>query len=247
MRQSIRRRILAVLTVLLFVFAGNAIMSGVTNNQVELSTKLLADYTISLKTEQTNLEKARGTVETAAMEYIVKREASSEAAAECAAAVASVQSEAETINGLVDDFAKAEMNDELKEAYAPYYNSLIEYVAQAEKVVDAMNAGETEKEKSEYQLLEQVISAMEDDEAVYTQTMESLVDHEKVMVHNRVSRATIITIGMGAVYLLVMILAVYIILRTVLKPLEQMQKQLEKMIDDLKTGNGDLTVRIGYL
>ena len=247
MRQSIRRRILAVLTVLLFVFAGNAIMSGVTNNQVELSTKLLADYTISLKTEQTNLEKARGTVETAAMEYIVKREASSEAAAECAAAVASVQSEAETINGSVDDFAKAEMNDELKEAYAPYYNSLIEYVAQAEKVVDAMNAGETEKEKSEYQLLEQVISAMEDDEAVYTQTMESLVDHEKVMVHNRVSRATIITIGMGAVYLLVMILAVYIILRTVLKPLEQMQKQLEKMIDDLKTGNGDLTVRIGYL
>ena len=55
MKKSIKLRILTILVVLLILFSINAGMSGVTNDQVQLSTTLLADYTVELKSLQNDL------------------------------------------------------------------------------------------------------------------------------------------------------------------------------------------------
>lgn len=67
MKKSIKLRILTILVVLLILFSINAGMSGVTNDQVQLSTTLLADYTVELKSLQNDLKQNMAMLEIGAL------------------------------------------------------------------------------------------------------------------------------------------------------------------------------------
>lgn len=247
MKKSIKMRILTVLVVLLIIFGSNAIMSGVTNNQVELSTTLLADYTIQLKSEQLSLENNKNTFETGVLETLAGQAKGSDTVSNCRDAISNMEENADTLQSYVEKFSTAEMNTSLQDAYAPYYEAILNYTSKSQEVLSAMEAADSKKIKSSYQALLSSTAEFTSYEKNYQDTLNSLVEHETDLIFVRVGRATIITIGMGIVFAFAMILVIYLCLHTVLRPLENMEKKLSSIIKDLKSGNGDLTSRVDYL
>ena len=247
LRNSVKIRIMAQLLLLLVIYAVSAIMSGVTNNQVELSTKLLDDYTIHLMAEQMVLEKDMASVERDALRFLSFHTDAANTSTACEAKVTEISDKAESLKSGVALFAKAEMNNALVEAYAPYYDKLQEYTAQASLVVGAIQNKDGAKVKAEYGKLMNMGQSMDSVAADYQATLDKLVAHETELVQSRVHRATVITIVMGVIFLIIMISTMVMCFMTLIRPLENMQKKLKTMIDDLKAGNGDLTARVDYL
>ncbi|MCR5581974.1 MAG: methyl-accepting chemotaxis protein [Pseudobutyrivibrio sp.] len=247
LKKSIRARILAVLMTLTVIYIGNAVMSGVTNNQVELSTKLIADHTVALMSERVELEKDLASLENGAMQFVLGTGDKSEIVTDCRSNIEGVVTLTDAIKKDVDGFCKAEMNNELADAYKPYYDSIQEYVEQANKVVEAMDTFNLTSVKKEYAALVDESEAMVANEEAFGETMDKLVSHETKLVQTRVSRATAITLAMGGIFLIFMIATIYVCIHTVLRPLEKMQKNLNGIIADLEEGNGDLTARVNYL
>ncbi|MCR5546998.1 MAG: methyl-accepting chemotaxis protein [Lachnospiraceae bacterium] len=247
MKKSIKLRILSVLVVLLFIYAANAILSGVTNNQVELSTTLLADYALHLSNEQALLEENMATVETSALQSLADNSFNSKTTDACITATDAMLENATNINTYVEKFSKAEMNSALKEAYSPYYQSILAYVKQAQNMISAMEKSDISTLKTSYKALTSTKHNLDTTEVAFEETLSSLVAHEDGLIQNRVKRATSITIGMAVVFVIAMVIIVYVILHTVLRPLENMEKKLSHIISDLHSGNGDLTNRLDYL
>ena len=247
LRNSVKIRIMAQLLLLLVIYAVSAIMSGVTNNQVELSTKLLDDYTIHLMAEQMVLEKDMASVERDALRFLSFHTDATNTSTACEAKVTEISDKAESLKSGVALFAKAEMNNALVEAYAPYYDKLQEYTAQASLVVGAIQNNDGAKVKAEYGKLMNMGQSMDSVAADYQATLDKLVAHETELVQSRVHRATVITIVMGVIFVLIMISTMAMCFTTVIRPLEKMQKKLQSMIADLKDGRGDLTARVEYL
>lgn len=245
MKKSIKLRILTTLVVLLILFSVNAGMSGVTNDQVQLSTTLLADYTVELKSLQNDLKQNMAMLEIGALTKMNGQDWA--VVSDYNALVDGLLTTAESIKTDVDAFSEAEMNDSLKDSYADYYDSIQAYATQAYKVAAAINAGNPAILKSEYQTLSTIVADMQTPETEYLDTLDSLVEHETSLVKVRVNRATAITIVMGVIFIISMGGAIFITLRTVLKPLENMQTRMNQMIDELQAGQGDLTMRMDYL
>lgn len=247
MKKSIKLRILTVLIVLLVIFSSNAIMSGVTNNQVELSTTLLADYTIHLKSEQLSLQNNKSLFEKSVLEMIAGQVKGSSALATCETALSDMKENGENINSYVKKFSSAEMNTALEESYTPYYEAINSYISQSENVLSAIKSEDAQKINFAYKKLISSTQEYDSYEKHYEDTLNTLVDHETDLVFARTARASTITIGMGVVFAFAMIVVIYLCLRTVLRPLENMEKKLSHIIRNLKDGNGDLTSRIDYL
>ena len=247
MKKSIKLRILTVLVTLLIIFSSNAIMSGVTNNQVELSTTLLADYTIQLKSEQLSLANNKSLFEKNVLEMVAGQVKGSEALSTCESALSGIEENGENINSYVKKFSDAEMNTALEEAYAPYYEAVKNYISQSENVLTAIKTADANQINTAYKQLVSSTQEYDSCEKKYEDTLNSLVDHETKLVFVRAGRASTITIGMGVVFAFAMFFVIYLCLHTVLRPLENMEKKLSQMIRDLKDGNGDLTSRIDYL
>lgn len=245
MKKSIKLRILTILVVLLILFSINAGMSGVTNDQVQLSTTLLADYTVELKSLQNDLKQNMAMLEIGALTKMNGQDWA--VVSDYSALVDGLLETSESIKADVDAFSDAEMNDSLRDSYADYYDSIQAYASQAYKVAAAINAGNPAILKSEYQTLSTIVADMQTPETEYLNTLDSLVEHETGLVKIRVNRATAITIVMGVIFIISMGIAIFITLRTVLKPLENMQAKMNQMIDELKSGQGDLTMRLDYL
>ena len=245
MKKSIKLRILTILVVLLILFSINAGMSGVTNDQVQLSTTLLADYTVELKSLQNDLKQNMAMLEIGALTKMNGQDWA--VVSDYNTLVDGLLETSESIKADVDAFSDAEMNDSLRDSYADYYDSIQAYAAQAYKVAAAINAGNPPILKSEYQTLSTIVADMQTPETEYLNTLDSLVEHETGLVKIRVNRATAITIVMGIIFIISMGIAIFITLRTVLKPLENMQTRMNQMIDELQAGQGDLTMRMDYL
>ena len=245
MKKSIKLRILTILVVLLILFSINAGMSGVTNDQVQLSTTLLADYTVELKSLQNDLKQNMAMLEIGALTKMNGQDWA--VVSDYSALVDGLLETSESIKADVDAFSDAEMNDSLRDSYADYYDSIQAYATQAYKVAAAINAGNPAILKSEYQTLSTIVADMQTPETEYLNTLDSLVEHETSLVKVRVNRATAITIVMGVIFIISMGIAIFITLRTVLKPLENMQTRMNQMIDELQAGQGDLTMRMDYL
>ncbi|SET19495.1 methyl-accepting chemotaxis protein [Pseudobutyrivibrio sp. C4] len=245
MKKSIKLRILTTLVVLLILFSVNAGMSGVTNDQVQLSTTLLADYTVELKSLQNDLKQNMAMLEIGALTKMNGQDWA--VVSDYNVLVDGVLETAESIKTDVDAFSEAEMNDSLKDSYADYYDSIQSYATQAYKVASAIKAGNPDTLKSEYQTLSVIVANMQTPETEYLDNLDSLVEHETSLVKVRVNRATAITIVMGVIFIISMGIAIFITLRTVLKPLENMQAKMNQMIDELQSGQGDLTMRMDYL
>lgn len=245
MKKSIKLRILTILVVLLILFSINAGMSGVTNDQVQLSTTLLADYTVELKSLQNDLKQNMAMLEIGALTKMNGQDWA--VVSDYSALVDGLLETSESIKADVDAFSDAEMNDSLRDSYADYYDSIQAYAAQASKVAAAINADNPAILKSEYQTLSTIVADMQAPETEYLNTLDSLVEHETGLVKIRVNRATAITIVMGVIFIISMGIAIFITLRTVLKPLENMQAKMNQMIDELQSGQGDLTMRMDYL
>jgi len=245
MKKSIKLRILTILVVLLILFSINAGMSGVTNDQVQLSTTLLADYTVELKSLQNDLKQNMAMLEIGALTKMNGQDWA--VVSDYSALVDGLLETSESIKADVDAFSDAEMNDSLRDSYADYYDSIQAYATQAYKVAAAINAGNPAILKSEYQTLSTIVADMQTPETEYLNTLDSLVEHETSLVKVRVNRATAITIVMGVIFIISMGIAIFITLRTVLKPLENMQAKMNQMIDELQSGQGDLTMRLDYL
>jgi methyl-accepting chemotaxis protein len=245
MKKSIKLRILTILVVLLILFSINAGMSGVTNDQVQLSTTLLADYTVELKSLQNDLKQNMAMLEIGALTKMNGQDWA--VVSDYNTLVDGLLETSESIKADVDAFSDAEMNDSLRDSYADYYDSIQAYAAQAYKVAAAINAGNPAILKSEYQTLSAIVADMQTPETEYLNTLDSLVEHETGLVKIRVNRATAITIVMGIIFIISMGIAIFITLRTVLKPLENMQTRMNQMIDELQAGQGVLTMRMDYL
>ncbi|MCR5396087.1 MAG: methyl-accepting chemotaxis protein [Lachnospiraceae bacterium] len=247
MKKSIKLRIITILVVLLIIFSSNAIMSGVTNNQVELSTTLLADYTIQLKNQQLNLEKNKNIFEKNVLEMIAGSAKGSETISQCETAISEMEKSGEALNNYVKKFSVAEMNTELEDAYGPYYEAITNYISKSQDVITAMKSADTSQINNSYKNLLSSTQEYTSYNQHYKDTLDTLIEHETDLVFVRTQRASSITIGMGGVFVFAMILVIYLCLRTVLRPLENMEKKLSQIILDLKSGNGDLTNRIDFL
>ncbi len=246
MKHSVKFRILTVLGALFVVFAVNVGMSAFTNVQVENSAALLAEHTVTIKTLQIEIEKQRSAIENAALRFLTGND-TAKSIENSYSAVKTLNDNISNINNEVEQFSKAEKNTVLTEAFAPYYENLQTYAAQAQKLADSIKGGERTDINIQYAKLNNQINKMESNEKAFGETMNSLVAQETKLIENRVKRAMGITVVMGIVFLIAMLGAIYVCLFTVLRPLEKMQTRIGKIIDDLKEGKGDLTVRLDHL
>lgn len=244
MMTSIKVRMLSVLILLFVIFATNTAMSGVTNNQVELSTKLISGYTISMMEEQATMQQAKSTIDRTVLTYMLNHSTATEIQNKASEAVATMQSEADAMEKNVAGFAKAEMNNALSNAYTPYYEAITAYVTEADTILSAIQSNDFSKVQSTYVTLQTASDNLQQQEATFDEVRTSLTNHESDLVEHRVHRATLITIIMAGVFLLAMAVAIILCLRTIVHPLQDMQKQMGVIIDDLKAGNGNLTKRI---
>ncbi|MBR0429588.1 MAG: methyl-accepting chemotaxis protein [Lachnospiraceae bacterium] len=241
---SIKGRMLGILLLLLVIFCVNGVMSGITNNQVELSTKLISGYTISMMEEQAAMQQARSTIDHTVLNYMLNHTAAEELQQQAQDALALMTAQADALNGDVAGFAKAEMNTALSDAYAPYYEAITAYSTEAEAILGAIAKNDFTNVQSAYVNLRAAADTLEQQESAFDQVRTTLTNHESALVATRVRRATMITVIMGVVFIVAMALAILLCLRTIVRPLEGMQKQMGVIIDDLKAGNGNLTKRI---
>ncbi len=247
MKKSGKKRILAVLFALLIFYTINAGVNAVTNDQVNLSTTLLADYALEMKSSQLEISENETAVMQGAQMYLSNPKKFQESYENYSDIVVSLKSEVEKLNESVKNFSEAEMNDALAQAYAPYYEQLNSFVAKAEEIDQSIQENDAASVATQYKELEAVGQNAQTPEKNFRNVMDNLVEHEKQMINSRVRRSTLVTFIMGGFYIFAMCMAVVVCLATVLRPLEKMQKKINQMVQDLKAGNGDLTIRLDYL
>ncbi|MCR4999864.1 MAG: methyl-accepting chemotaxis protein [Lachnospiraceae bacterium] len=245
-KTSIKGRLLSVLLLLLVIFGVNAGMSGVTNDQVELSTTLISDHTISLLSAQNQMEQDMAIIDNCVLNSMVKGNSSQELTNKTKEAIVRIEEQAAIMDEDVAKFSKAEMNNTLSNAYAPYYEQIQSYIEKANSVAEAMSHNEMTEIQMDYHTLESVKGMLDEKKTSFSETQTKLINHESALVQSRVKRATLITFVMAGVFVVAMIMAILICIRTIVRPLTRMQKQLAVIISDLEAGNGNLTARVTY-
>lgn len=245
MKKSIAHRIRFILLFLTFLFILNTVLSGITNSQVQLSSKLFSDYFISLDKEQIQLEKDLGEINLLINQYLLGKEnAGEEIADELLLHIESISDGINEIAIITDGFSEKAMNDQLRQAYNPYLNDMEAFLEEAAEITNSIIEGETRLIQGRYETLQGMSESLRISEGAFHKELDKSIEHEKSLIDSRVSRSTIIIWGMAAVFILAVVIAFWISKKSITFPLKKANQSLKDIIHKLENNEGDLTVRI---
>jgi methyl-accepting chemotaxis protein len=246
MRKSIAYRILSILIFLTFLFSLNTILSGVTNSQVQLSSSLISDSFVKLEYEQVKLVKDFNEIQVTIQSYLFGEEKlkSEEVSSTIQNSIDKATATVKEIESLSNEFSKKSMNSSLRDSYAPYMADMEQFINQAQVVTEYIQNNDTISAKSSFTEFETLRNQMNRSESEFQKVLDKSIDHETSLVHSRVARSTIIIWIMAIIFIISAIVAFYITLKTIIKPLKKVNISLGDIIRKIEAEEGDLTVRL---
>lgn len=245
MRKSITYRILIILIFLLFLFLFNTVISGVTNSQVQLSSALFSNYFVKIEGEQVKIAKEIGEIKLSVDRYIQGTvNGPKEVSEKIQNNIEKVRNSLKIIANKSDGFSEKAMNDELKNAFAPYLKNMEAFLEQATNIAEDISNGDIPSVKGKYLTYESLLEEMHAAETDYQTVLDKSIDHEGSLIHSRVYRSTIIVWVMGVIFIAAVAIAVWISKKTIISPLKNATTSLNHIIQKLENNEGDLTVRI---
>lgn len=245
MRKSIAKRIMYILMFLSLIFTLNTVFSGITNSQVQLSSNLISNSFINLEYEQVTLAKEVGQMRLSIQAYMLNDETNNEEVSERVLhnVDASMNSIIE-IATLTDDFSEKAMDNALKDAYAPYLVSMEAYLEEATLIAAYIDQDNRLAANESYQSMQGLSEEMQEEENNFQVVLDGSIDHEVNLINSRVNRSTIIIWSMAVIFVIAAIVAFWITVKTIIKPLVRGNKSLRDIISKLEKDEGDLTTRI---
>lgn len=245
MRKSITYRILIILIFLLFLFLFNTVISGVTNSQVQLSSALFSNYFVKIEGEQVKIAKEIGEIKLSVDRYIQGTvNDPKEVSEKIQNNIEKVRNSLKIIANKSDGFSEKAMNDELKNAFAPYLKNMEAFLEQATNIAEDISNGDIPSVKEKYLTYESLLEEMHAAETDYQTVLDKSIDHEGSLIHSRVYRSTIIVWVMGVIFIAAVAIAVWISKKTIISPLKNATTSLNHIIQKLENNEDDLTVRI---
>lgn len=245
MRKSIAYRIVFILAFLTFLFTLNTVLSGVTNSQVQLSADLMSESFVKLEYEQVKLAKGVGQIELSVQSYLFGAEVDTgEIAKTISTQIEQTNTSKNVIADITDEFTKKAMNSVLSEAYAPYLGSMESYLQQATMIAKDIQKDDMAAVQVSYKDFEVLSKAMTVSDNEFQTILTDRIDHESSLIDSRVTRSMIIFWSMAFLFLISVLGAFWITMKTIIKPLKQANESLGEIIWKLEENEGDLTVRI---
>ena len=243
MKKSIIKKIQFILMTLALLFIINTIASGVTNSQVTLSSTLMSKVFLPMKSEQlavfTGIEAINSEINMAALQS--NQESNS--------FISQLDSDMKDITLSLDHMAELSkfatekiMNSTIEDAFAPLYESATLYLSDVSQYTKTAQQQmpttiASNKLASSYNTLKTA-------ELNYDKIIQSSLDHENILIDQRVNRLNLINIVMGILFLLAGIGSFVVVLKSVKKPMEQANEQIKAIIESIQNSEGDLTLRL---
>lgn len=230
---------------LLFLFLFNTVISGVTNSQVQLSSTLFSDYFVKIEGEQVKIAKEIGEIKLSVDRYIQGTvNDPKEVSEQLQNNIEKVRNRLKIIANKSDGFSEKAMNDELKDAFAPYLKDMEAFLEQATNISEDISNGDIPSVKEKYPTYNSLLEEMHAAETDYQMVLDKSIEHEGSLIHSRVYRSTVIVWVMGVLFIAAVALAVWISKKTIISPLKNATTSLNHIIQKLENNEGDLTVRI---
>lgn len=243
MKKSIIKKIQFILMTLALLFIANTIASGITNSQVALSSTLMSKVFLPMKSEQlavfTGIEAINSEINMVDLQSVQNKESS---ITKIDGNMADITISLEHMLELSRFATEKIMNSTIEDAFVPFYESAKLYLSDVSQYTNTAKqqmptATETDKLISSYKALKIA-------ESNYDKIVKSSLDHENILIDQRVNRLKIINIVMGLLFLLAGIGSFIIILKSVKKPMEQANEQIKIIIESIQNAKGDLTLRL---
>lgn len=246
MRKSIAYRILSILIFLTVLFIMNTTLSGITSSQIQLSTDLISDSILGLKSNQLNLEKGISSINLSIQSYLLGGNGN-----DATQIAQTLQDEIEKNNNIVNDigsicntFSEKSMGTALSDAYEPYKDSIKDYLGQTSVVADYMGKKDSISARNTYDESKKLLEIMISHEKEFQEVLNLSIEHESSLIRSRVNRASIIIWVMAGLFIISVAVTFYICMKTIIAPLKKAKEDLENIIEKIEDGEGDLTVRI---
>lgn len=238
MRNSIAVRIFMILFFLTFLFTLNTVLSGVTNTQVQLSADLISDSFVDLEYQQIKLNKEISNIRMLLQSYELESDAGNAGSiAGVESSVENVRNAQERIGQICAEFSKKAMNPNLENIYQPYSESIKSFLDQVM----------VQKDRTELIDMEQLSIALQNmntAEIAFQQVLDESIAHEITLVHSRVNRSTVIIWGMAILFIIAAAVSFGMSMKTIIRPLKNVNQDFGKIIEALEDNQGDLTLRL---
>lgn len=238
MRNSIAVRIFMILFFLTFLFTLNTVLSGVTNTQVQLSADLISDSFVDLEYQQIKLNKEISNIRMLLQSYELEADAGNAGSiAGVESSVENVRNAQERIGQICAEFSKKAMNPNLENIYQPYSESIKSFLDQVM----------VQKDRTELIDMEQLSIALQNmntAEIAFQQVLDESIAHEITLVHSRVNRSTVIIWGMAILFIIAAAVSFGMSMKTIIRPLKNVNQDFGKIIEALEDNQGDLTLRL---
>ena len=238
MRNSIAVRIFMILFFLTFLFTLNTVLSGVTNTQVQLSADLISDSFVDLEYQQIKLNKEISNIRMLLQSYELESdEENAGSIAGMESSVENVRNAQERIGQICAEFSKKAMNPNLENIYQPYSESIKSFLDQVM----------VQKDRTELIDMEQLSIALQNmntAEIAFQQVLDESIAHEITLVHSRVNRSTVIIWGMAILFIIAAAVSFGMSMKTIIRPLKNVNQDFGKIIEALEDNQGDLTLRL---
>lgn len=238
MRATIKFRIMCVLCLLTFVFGISTALNGVTTSQVQLSSKLMADSFVKLEGKQVVLVQDLDKIEQVLQQDKTKDDNYKKQVEQ---PITNVNQSIDDLKAIVKNASKMEQNSTLEEAYTPYNKSIQSYLKQVEAYAQSDQTDQTMIKN-----LEQAKNEVAEKGSNFQKVLDESISHETNLVHSRGNRSILILWIMSILFVIVITSAFFMILNTILRPLEHVNQNLNEIIRKIEKEEGDLTIRMKH-
>ncbi len=241
MKKSINLKLVQVFLILVIIFSLNAILSGVTNSQVKLSSRIMSEHLLPIEKQRIDLNETMDSIaielQTIFQEDGNYQASSSESISTVGESIAHFRSLIDTMKTLNDNAAVVMMNETLSTAVLPYYQSLNQLADEFEQQMNQGNQIDMEVTKAE-------LAKVKGAEADYESVLDKAINHEMTVNNGRLMRSTIFIWGLSLLFLIGIIFGYLRLKTSVVTPVVTIANQLKMIVEKIKQNKGDLTIRL---
>lgn len=248
MLKSIKTRILFILIFLTLLFMTNTILSGITNSQVQLSSKLMADSFVGLESRRVKLAKELGEINLLLQTVLLDGNQNNLEGlpVNLNESIAGAELNIDQISRICDEVSslKSAMNSSLKEAYATYQQGMETYLEHVTLIAISVEEKDMASAIEYYNELESLFNTMQMGENQFQTVVDQSIAHETSLVHSRGDRSTVIIWVMAILFIISVIVSFWVAVKTIINPLKNANKNLNIIVKNIEDEKGDLTVRL---
>lgn len=248
MLKSIKTRILFILIFLTLLFMINTILSGITNSQVQLSSKLMTDSFVGLESRRVKLEKELSEINLLLQTVLLEGNQNNLEGlpVNLNESIAGAELNIDQISKICDEVSslKSAMNSSLKEAYATYQQGMETYLEHVTLIAISVEEKDMASAIEYYKELESLFNTMQMGENQFQTVVDQSIAHETSLVHSRGERSTVIIWVMAILFIISVIVSFWVAVKTIINPLKNANKNLNIIVKNIEDEKGDLTVRL---